>query len=165
MKPPATKSNLSFSGDSTRRRIVGTLLFLAVTRPGWAAGKPAVEIWKGPACDCCKDWMTHLESNGFAFKAVHENGNTDIRNKLGVPVRYGSCHTALVGGYAIEGHVPAQDIHRLLKLRPSGVGLAVPGMPLGSPGMDGPQYGARRDRYDVLFIQRNGTTRVFKSYP
>jgi hypothetical protein len=77
-----------------------------------------------------------------------------------MPVKYGSCHTAAVGGYAIEGHVPAREIHRLLKERPAAVGLSVPAMPRGSPGMDGPEYGKQRDPYDVLLVLRDGSARV-----
>ncbi len=81
-----------------------------------------------------------------------------------MPIRFGACHTAQVGGYALEGHVPAREIHRLLKDRPTAVGLAVPAMPRGSPGMDGPEYGGARDPYDVYLVQRDGSSRVFQSY-
>jgi hypothetical protein len=81
-----------------------------------------------------------------------------------MPEQLGSCHTGLVGGYAVEGHVPAADIRRLLKEKPQAVGLTVPGMPVGSPGMDGRIYGSRRDPYDVLLVQKNGSTRVYASY-
>jgi hypothetical protein len=120
-----------------------------------------IEVWKDPHCGCCKDWVNHLEAGGFAVK-VNETGNAAMRAKLGIPQKLGSCHTALVGGYAVEGHVPAQDIRRLLKERPQAVGLAVPGMPVGSPGMDTAAYAGRRDPYDVLL--RSGETRVFSSY-
>lgn len=121
------------------------------------------EVWKSPTCGCCKDWITHLEANGFQVK-VNDVGNTAARARLKVPTRLGSCHTALVGRYAIEGHVPAADIHRLLKERPDAIGLAVPGMPVGSPGMDGPAYDNRQDPYDVLLIAHDGSTQVFNSY-
>ena len=128
-----------------------------------AASGPLVEVWKGPSCGCCKDWVRHLEANGFNVKA-HDDGNADARRRLGMPVDLGSCHTALVGGYAIEGHVPAADIKRLLAERPQAVGLAVPGMPVGSPGMDGPDYGSRRDPYDVLLVAKGGGSTVFRAY-
>jgi len=121
------------------------------------------EVWKSPTCGCCKDWITHLEANGFKVK-VHDVGNTAARARLKIPAKLGSCHTALVGRYAIEGHVPAADIKRLLKERPDAIGLAVPGMPHGSPGMDGPAYGNRQDPYDVLLIAQDSSTRVFNSY-
>lgn len=128
-----------------------------------AQARPQVEVWKDPNCGCCKDWVTHMEANGFDVK-VHDSGNTAARKRLGVPDKLGSCHTALVGGYAIEGHVPAREVHRLLKERPAAIGLSVPGMPVGSPGMDGPEYGTRKDPYDVVLISRNGATRVYQSY-
>lgn len=130
----------------------------------WAQGpRPLVEVWKSPTCGCCKDWMRHLEANGFAVKA-YETGNNAARARLGMPQALGSCHTALVGGYVIEGHVPAADIQRLLRERPPALGLAVPGMPIGSPGMDGPEYRGRRDRYAVLLVQRDGRTTVFSTH-
>ena len=84
---------------------------------------------------------------------------------MGMPEQLGSCHTASVGGYVIEGHVPAADIHRLLKERPVALGLSVPGMPIGSPGMDGPEYKGRKDAYDVLLVQKEGSTKSFQRYP
>jgi len=138
----------------------------ALLAPAWAAAQaPAihVEVWKSPTCGCCKDWITHMEKSGFRF-SVHEVGNTAMRQRLKVPMALGSCHTALVGRYAIEGHVPAKDVQRLLKEKPDAIGLTVPGMPVGSPGMDGPEYGARKDPYDVLLIAMDGSTRVFSSY-
>jgi hypothetical protein len=146
-----------------RRRAV---LFGALLTSLAAAATPSkrlVEVWKSPTCGCCKDWIAHLEANGFAAK-IHDVGNTGVRGRRGLPAALGSCHTALVGGYAIEGHVPAADIQRLLAERPQAIGLAVPGMPVGSPGMDGAIYGDRRDAYDVLLVVREGDTRVFASY-
>ena len=145
------------------------LLAAAVSAlPSWALAQRSsaatvIEVWKGPTCGCCKDWIAHLEANGFKAK-VHEDGNTDQRAELGIPIRYGSCHTALVGGYAIEGHVPAREVHRLLAEKPNAVGLAVPAMPLGSPGMDGPAYGGRKDPYDVFLVLKDGSTKVYQSY-
>ena len=107
--------------------------------------------------------MGHLEANGFSVR-VHEVGNTDARARLRIPMALGSCHTASVGGYAIEGHVPAREIQRLLKEKPKAIGLAVPGMPVGSPGMDGEVYGGRRDPYDVLLVLAGGRTQVYQSY-
>lgn len=124
---------------------------------------PLVEVWKSPDCGCCKDWIAHLEANGFRTR-THDTGNTDARARLGVDIRYGSCHTAQAGGYAIEGHVPAREIRRLLQERPVAIGLAVPAMPLGSPGMDGPAYGGRKDAYDVLLLTKGAGARVFQAY-
>jgi hypothetical protein len=128
-----------------------------------AAKRTAVEVWKSPDCGCCKDWVRHLEQNGFAVR-VHDEGNTDARARLRMPVELGSCHTARAGGYAVEGHVPAREIQRLLRERPDAVGLAVPAMPLGSPGMDGPEYGGRKTPYDVLLVLRDGSHRVYQPY-
>jgi hypothetical protein len=125
--------------------------------------RPLVEVWKDPGCGCCKDWVRHLEADGFRTK-LHDTGNTAIRARLGIDARYGSCHTALVDGYAIEGHVPAREIRRLLRERPTALGLAVPRMPVGSPGMDGPEYAGRRDPYDVLLLRRDGSAETFQSY-
>jgi hypothetical protein len=123
-----------------------------------------VEVWKSPTCGCCKDWVAHMQANGFRV-AVHDVGNTAARARLGVAERFGSCHTARVGRYVLEGHVPAQDVRSLLEQGPPALGLAVPGMPVGSPGMDGPAYGGRRDPYDVLLISADGkTSRVFNRY-
>lgn len=128
------------------------------------AGKPLrIEVWKDPNCGCCKDWMAHLQREGFDVVA-RDTGNHAARQKLGLPERYASCHTALIDGYVVEGHVPAADIRRLLRERPTAVGLAVPGMPVGSPGMDGPEYGNRRDPHDVLLVLKDGGHRVFSSH-
>jgi len=153
-----------------RRRVLSGLAALSVLPAlAWAAGatkatQPVmVEVWKDPACGCCKDWIDHLRASGFDVRA-HETGNAAARRKLGMPERYGSCHTASVGAYAIEGHVPAREVRRLLREKPVAIGLAVPAMPVGSPGMDGPEYGARRDPYDVLLVLHDGSARVFQSY-
>ena len=122
-----------------------------------------MEVWKSPSCGCCKEWIKHVESRGFRV-TVHDVGNTAARARMKVPMKVGSCHTAVVGRYAVEGHVPAADVLRLIKEAPDAVGLAVPGMPVGSPGMDGPDYGDQRDPFDVLLVAKDGSTRVFSSY-
>ena len=129
-----------------------------------AKTRPQVEVWKDPNCGCCKEWVDHLQANGFQVK-VYDSGNAQARKRLGIPEQLGSCHTASISGYAIEGHVPAADIHRLIKEKPRAVGLAVPGMPVGSPGMDAPIYGGRKDPYDVLLVLKDGSTRTYQSYP
>ncbi len=147
-----------------RNFIAAALAALATAVPVAVAAAPAaVEVWKAPTCGCCKDWIVHLEANGFKVQ-VHDSGNTAARARLGIPMRLGSCHTALIDGYAIEGHVPAREIRRLLAERPGAVGLAVPGMPVGSPGMDGPAYGARKDAYDVLLVRKDGSTTSYQHY-
>ncbi len=158
---------------STNRRHVLHLLAAAAgmaALPAMAAApaKIAMEVWKDPNCGCCKDWIALMEQAGFAVK-VHDVGNSAVRAKLGLSGRLGSCHTALVGGYLVEGHVPAADVHKLLKQKPKALGIAVPGMPIGSPGMDGPEYGGRKDPYDVLLVTQSlmrsdVSTSVFTSY-
>ena len=151
-------------GNVTRRAFSGALLFspLIGAFPARAAVTP-IEVWTGPSCSCCHDWIKHLQENGFDV-ATHDGGNADARTRLGMPVNFGSCHSAEVEGFAIEGHVSAGEIKRLLSERPDAVGLAVPSMPLGSPGMDGPAYGGARTPYDVLLIQRDGSAVVFASH-
>lgn len=129
-----------------------------------ATKRPLVTVWKDPNCGCCKDWVEHLRSNGFDVQ-VRDTGNIGARRRLGVPERLASCHTAEVAGYVVEGHVPAREIQRLLKEKPAALGLSVPGMPIGSPGMDGPAYGGRKDAYEVLLMSKDGSSRVFQNYP
>ena len=93
-----------------------------------------------------------------------DQGNAAVRRRLGMPNRYGSCHTARVDGYVVEGHVPAKDILRMLEEKPQAIGIAVPNMPIGSPGMDGRAYGYRRDPYDVLLVNKDGNAEIFSSY-
>lgn len=148
-----------------RRRLIAALISapLAAALPALAQDAARIEVYKSPTCGCCNDWIDHLKTNGFSVVA-HDVGNSAARARLGLPARYGSCHTAMVDGYVVEGHVPAREIRRLLKERPQAVGLAVPEMPFGSPGMDGPKYGNKVDPYDVLLVLRDGTARVFQSY-
>lgn len=136
----------------------------------WAAAPAgiAVQVWKDPNCGCCQDWVDHMQAHGFMVQ-VHNSGNRTVRAKLGLPPELGSCHTALVGGYVVEGHVPAPDVHKLLQAKPQALGIAVPGMPIGSPGMDGAIYGGRQDPYDVLLVTKRRigsgvSTTVFTSY-
>ena len=152
---------------NSRRTWLSTSLTLlaaaALPLSAKAAAPTPVELWKDPSCGCCQDWVDHMQANGFAVK-VHDIGNNAVRTRLGLPPKLGSCHTALVGGYLVEGHVPASDVRTLLRQKPKALGLAVPGMPIGSPGMDGPAYGNRRDPYDVLLVAHDGNTRVFSSH-
>ena len=128
------------------------LLLVAATA---VAGE--VVVYKSPSCGCCTKWVDHLRANGFMV-TTHEVADVNaVKERVGLPHGLGSCHTAQVDGYVIEGHVPAADIRRLLDERPAVAGLAVPGMPTGSPGMEGPY----RDSYDVLAFDRQGATHVF----
>jgi len=128
-----------------------------------AAALPVLQVWKDPSCGCCQEWVNYLERDGFKVQ-VFDTGNTAVRKRLGLPMSFASCHTGLIGGYVIEGHVNAREIRRLLKEKPKALGLAVPGMPVGSPGMDGPEYGERRDPYDVVLVNPDGSSRVYQSY-
>lgn len=157
---------------STRRHVLRRLAAVSVTAAlpaAWAQKKAdkaapiAVEVWKDASCGCCHDWITQMEQNGFKVTA-HDIGNNAVRARLGLAAKYGSCHTALIGGYVVEGHVPAADVQRLLREKPQALGIAVPGMPIGSPGMDGPAYGGRKDKYDTLLVLRDGTSKVFQSH-
>lgn len=143
---------------------IAAVALLAFTGRGlWAqADNGTVVVYKSPTCGCCSLWVDHLRANGFRVE-THDVANLDaVRRQAGVPARLGSCHTARVGGYVIEGHVPAAEIRRLLQSRPRVDGLAVPGMPIGSPGME---MGGRIDAYDVLAFNRAGETTVFARYP
>lgn len=124
------------------------------------AALPVIEVYKSAQCGCCTEWVKHLKANGMTVKAMNVENPSDYREKAGIPNQLGSCHTAMVKGYAIEGHVPAGDIKRLLADKPKARGLAVPAMPLGSPGMEGP----RKDPYDVLLVAANGGFTVYKQY-
>ena len=128
--------------------------------PTAAAELPLVTVYKSPSCGCCSEWVTHLEHNGFPVKAVDLRGLDRIKAMAGVTPQLASCHTANVNGYVIEGHVPAGDIKRLLAAKPDVRGLAVPGMPHGSPGMET----GRVDRYQVLSFDEAGNTDVFARY-
>ena len=121
---------------------------------------PAIVVYKSPTCGCCTAWMKHLEANGFAVTGRDMADVQPMKDEVGVPAALASCHTAIVDGYVVEGHVPAADIRRLLKERPKVIGLSAPGMPMGSPGMEGP----RKDPYDVIAFDAKGRTSVFASH-
>ncbi len=147
----------------TRRQIFGVLATIAVTglRPAAQQGT-AVQVYKDATCGCCALWVEHLRKAGFTATVTDSEDMTAIKTKHGVPQRARSCHTALVGGYVVEGHVPAEDVQRLLKQRPAVAGLAVPGMPIGSPGME--VASMKPQPYDVLAFTKSGETSVFASH-
>jgi len=120
---------------------------------------PKVDVYKDPSCGCCANWVGHLQGHGFATNVTDSPNIAAVKTKYHVPAALQSCHTALVGGYVIEGHVPATDIQRLLKERPSVVGLAVPGMPIGSPGMEG----TTGRPYEVLTFDAAGKSAVYST--
>ncbi|WP_246540315.1 DUF411 domain-containing protein [sulfur-oxidizing endosymbiont of Gigantopelta aegis] len=124
------------------------------------ADENVVTVYKSPTCGCCKKWVSHLEDNGFKVNAIDTDNMTAIKDKNGVPMGARSCHTAIVGGYVIEGHVPADDIKKLLQEKRQVTGLAVPGMPMGSPGMEG----NRVDKYSVYEFDKSGKAAVVNQY-
>lgn len=143
-------------------RGITTALFagvlLAPALPAYAAeALPSMEVFKSPYCGCCSKWVEHMQQAGFKVKVTEVDNTEATRQRLGMPQQYASCHTASVGNYTLEGHVPAADVKKLLKDKPAARGLAVPGMPAGSPGMetDKPQA------YDTLLIGRDGKSSVF----
>lgn len=138
-----------------------TALAIALGAPAAHAAE-VVEVWRTATCGCCKAWIRHLQDNGFATKETIVESTSPMRRALGLGPELGSCHTAKVGGYAIEGHVPAKEIRRLLQQKPKAIGLAVPGMPIGSPGMEVP--GRAADAYDVLLVGPDGRPGVFARY-
>lgn len=140
--------------------LIASLVLFARSSRAQSSG-PLISVFKTPTCSCCGNWVEHLKANGFAVKVQDVDSTAAYRKRYRVPQGMESCHTAVVNGYAIEGHVPATDIKRLLKERPKLLGLAVPGMPLGSPGMEG----ARNDAYSVLGFDERGHTSVYSRYP
>jgi len=141
------------------------ILMLAVGSFALTAGCARAEareltVYKTPWCGCCGGWVTHMRRAGFAPKVVELEDLAPVRAKHGIPFSLSSCHTGVVGGYVVEGHVPPADVARLLRERPKGLGLVVPGMPLGSPGMEQP--GGAKERFEtLLLLDRAGRTRVF----
>ncbi len=127
-----------------------------------AAERPVMTVYKTPTCGCCTAWAERMVDAGFEVETVDLPDLSAIKRDLGIPPGVASCHTATVGGYAIEGHVPASDVRRLLAEQPDAAGLSVPGMPIGSPGMEVP--GRAPDNYDVLLVGRDGRTSVFASH-
>jgi hypothetical protein len=153
---------------SYRAAVVGILVSLGLLIFGIsssvgqnaATGKPMVAVFKTPTCGCCSNWVDHMKANGFELKVQDVDDIAAIKEKLGVAPEISSCHTSQVGGYVIEGHVPAAAVQRLLKERPKVAGLAVPGMPAGSPGMELPS--GHREPYAVLTFDKTGRTSVYE---
>jgi hypothetical protein len=124
---------------------------------------PRMQVYKSPTCGCCSAWIEHAERAGFAVDAQNLDQDTlyALKARLGIAPEMASCHTTLVDGYVVEGHVPVRDIQRLLADRPDALGLTVPGMPIGSPGME---MGDQREAFDTLLVLRDGTTEVFERH-
>lgn len=140
---------------------VGALIavgFIAIREPA-GHDQVSVTVFKNPTCGCCAKWVDHLEENGFDVETIDTNDGATIKSRYGVPDDLSSCHTALVNGYVVEGHVPAEEIMRMLSEEAEVAGLAVPGMPMGSPGMEG----NRVDSYDIIAFQKDGSRSVYAS--
>ena len=137
-----------------------SLLFGAATPSSWATAPTPIIVYKSPTCGCCEQWIKHLQADGFKVNAKNVDDIASIKLKYGVPAALMSCHTALVGGYVIEGHVPPATIRRLLRERPKVAGLTVPGMPQSAPGMDA----AQGEPYDVLTFDANGRSTVYERH-
>ncbi len=135
---------------------------LPLTSLSRAAAKPEIVVYKTPGCSCCHEWLVHLEKNGFTVVAHDVPGTGPYRERYGVPRALASCHTGVIDGYAIEGHVPADDIKRLIAEKPKARGLSVPGMPVGTPGME--VDGSRRDAFDVVLFDEAGGRSVYRHY-
>lgn len=150
----------------TRRKAIGITaigLMTSLTAPRAvraAAGLPTIDVSRSPGCGCCGGWIAHMREAGFAVNDHMVEDVTPLKARLGIPDDLHSCHTGVIAGYAIEGHVPAEDVLRLIAERPSATGIAVPGMPLGSPGMEA---GSQRDSYDVILFGPSGRS-VFASH-
>ncbi|HNV75512.1 MAG: DUF411 domain-containing protein [Gemmatimonadetes bacterium] len=129
-----------------------------------SGAKTVIQVYKSPTCGCCTSWVEHIRDSGFQAEVIDvtDEALQQRKSKLGVGPRLASCHTAIVNGYVVEGHVPAADIKRMLSEKPAIIGIAAPGMPVGSPGMEVP--GGRKDKYDVVAFSKGGATRVFASH-
>lgn len=147
-----------FSRSELARFLI-PLLFLS-GGSAWAQSSLQMDVYKSPTCGCCGQWVEHMRQAGFIVKTHEVNDVPAARKRLGMPDRYGSCHVAKVGDYIIEGHVPATDVKHMLIEKPSAIGLAVPSMPLGSPGMESVHPVA----YATLLITKNGVANVFAQH-
>lgn len=136
------------------------IVFVLVGGCSQESDAQTITVYKSPTCGCCKKWIAHLEANGFQVDAHDTYDMGSVKRANGISEPFASCHTALVDGYVIEGHVPASAIHRLLKEKPVAAGLSVPGMPMGSPGMEGP----RKDSYNVLLFNRAGDSAIYERH-
>jgi hypothetical protein len=145
-----------------RRMLLATLL-AGAGGGAWAQARPRMAVYKSPSCGCCMAWVTHIEKAGLQVTVVQRDDLEGIKRTAGVPDALQSCHTAFIDGYVVEGHVPAAAIERLLRERPAVIGLSVPGMPIGSPGMETP--GQRPEPFAVMTIPLSGAPAVFVDYP
>ena len=142
------------------KRLASTLSIVFVVLASTAFASGEITVFKGATCSCCLKWMEHLRKAGFQVRSSDVAYLGAVQSRFGVPERLRSCHTAVIGGYVIEGHVPVADIERLLRERPPIAGLAAPGMPIGSPGMEG----ANPRPYSVVSFTKDGQTAVFATH-
>ena len=142
---------------------IGLLVFnTGIKAENLSADKPVdIVVYRSPTCECCGKWIEHLKKNNFNVQEIVTDDVQTIKNKYGVPEAMASCHTAIADGYVIEGHVPANDIMKLLKNKPKIIGIAVPGMPSGAPGME---MGDRKDAYNVMSFDKENRYEIFNSY-
>lgn len=145
-----------------RRSLLLAIGAAPALHPALSHAAAPIHVFKNPDCGCCNAWINHLKAAGFVVQVTDTADTSSVRKRFGMPERLAGCHTATLEGYVVEGHVPAADIKRFLVMKPQAIGIAVFGMPVGSPGME---YGDRRDPYQVLLVDRNGRERVFASYP
>ncbi|MBT3196365.1 MAG: DUF411 domain-containing protein [Gammaproteobacteria bacterium] len=146
------------------KRVVGAVAGVSLLVGGAVISNKSVEaadlvVYKSPSCGCCGAWVEHLKESGLSVEVNNRQDMNQVKSELGIPQHLRSCHTAKAGKYVIEGHVPADLIAKMLKEKPAIKGLTVPGMPMGSPGMEGP----RSDPYDILAIQKSGGTQIYAS--
>ena len=142
-----------------RRNLLAAAVAVLAAPHAWAAAPPPLTVYKTASCGCCRGWITIMTRAGYRPKVVNVEDITPIGKRHGVPFELSSCHLATIGGYVVVGHVPAADVGRLLKERPKALGITVPGMPLGSPGMETPDE--RKEPYQTLLLLPGGKTRVF----
>lgn len=159
------KPNKLIGGKNIYILLATLIFFIAVTAILWPVPEKTndhqIVVYKSPTCECCNKWISHLEKNGFKVKANNTQRLNNIKEQYGIRSEYSSCHTAVIGKYFVEGHVPAKSIERLLKEKPDIKGITVPGMPIGSPGME---VGNRKQNYNVIAVKSDGSLGVYDSY-
>lgn len=159
---PASTASTSAADLPVTAAVVAEAAPVAPALTPLAASLPLVVVHKSPSCGCCVAWVEHMQHAGFAVEVRNVDNLDPVKTRVGVPAGKGSCHTAEVGGYFVEGHVPADDVKRLLAERPDAKGLTVPGMPMGSPGMEVPD--GRVQPYTVELVGRDGATSAYAQH-
>ena len=152
------KKKLSFALASFSVFLIGFLYFSGASSKDAIANE--IVVYQSKTCGCCKKWVNHLQDNGFKVRSELMDDVTDVKLKMNVPMKLASCHTAVVNGYVVEGHLPASAIKKLITENPSLKGISVPGMPMGSPGMEG----SYKEAYDVIAIGNNGEETIFAKF-